>query len=128
MPSRPTKDLVIYGCIVLNRLASQLGVDLLQEDLEGKIDRILADRPASLSKEQIKQEIRSNHFMTTRVIEALERDGYVKVDRVEGRYAIAITHEGIFHIRRYNEFYKKVYQEQLRDHYRFRSPPYFLRE
>src|SRR5207247_9052812 len=30
MPSRPYKDLIIYGCFVLNRLVAELGIDLYQ--------------------------------------------------------------------------------------------------
>jgi len=128
MPSRPYKDYVIYGCFVLNRLVAELGVDLYQTGLEEKLDRILTDRTASLSKEEVKLEIRSNHVMTNKVIEALEKDGLVAVTAGEGRYRISITRAGILHIRKYNEFYRRIYQEQIRDHYRFRSPPYWLRE
>ena len=35
---------------------------------------------------------------------------------------------GALHVRRYNDFYRRVYQEQIRDHYRFRPPPYGLRD
>ena len=128
MPSRPYKDLVIYGCFVLNRLVSELGINLEQAGLEGKLDGLLAARPAFLTKEQIKREIRSNHYMTTKVIEALSREGLVRVETEEGRYRIHVTREGVLHVRRYNEFYRRVYQEQIRDHYRYRPPPGPLRE
>jgi len=52
----------------------------------------------------------------------------VTVEAVDGRYRIRITRDGVMHIRRYNEFYRKIYEEQIRDHYRFRPPPYWLRE
>ena len=128
MPSRPYKDYVIYGCFVLNRLVSVLGIDLDQEGLEAKIDGVLAERPVSISKEEVKREIRSNHVMTNKVIEALEKDGLVRVTLEEGRYRVSITKAGVLHIRKYNEFYRRIYQEQIRDHYRFRPPPYGLRE
>ena len=57
MPSRPYKDFVIYGCFVLNRLVAGLDIDLYQDRLEPKLDSILADRHASLSKEEVKREI-----------------------------------------------------------------------
>ena len=126
MPSRPYKDLVIYGCFVLNRLVAGLGIDLYQENLEVKLDAILP-RQAGISKEEVKREIKSNHFMTERVLEALVRDAYVTVEQVEGHYRVRITKEGVLHIRKYNEFYLKIYQEQIRDHYRFAKPPFWLR-
>ena len=127
MPSRPYKDFVIYGCFVLNRLVAELDVDLYQDGLESKLEAVLAARRASLSKEEVKREIRSNHVMTNKVIEALVKDGLVVVSQEEGRYRISITRAGVLHIRKYNEFYLRIYQEQIRDHYRYRPPPYWLR-
>jgi hypothetical protein len=127
MPSRPYKDLVIYGCFVLNRLVAEAGFDLYQEGLEGKLASLLENQDG-ISKEEVKREIRSNHFMTDRVIEALLKDRHVTVEQIDGRYRIRITREGVLHIRRFNEFYQKVYREQIRDHYRFARPPFWLRE
>jgi hypothetical protein len=127
MPSRPYKDLVIYGCFVLNRLVAGMGIDLYQEGLEEKLVRVLPTQ-RGMSKEEVKREIKSNHFMTDRVIEALQKDGHVTVEVVDGRYRIRITREGVVHIRRYNEFYLKIYQEQIRDHYRFMKAPFWLQE
>ena len=127
MPSRPYKDLVIYGCFVLNRLVADIRIDLYQDGLEAKLDSVLPTQEG-LSKEEVKREIKSNHFMTDRVIEALQKDGHVIVEAVEGRYRIRITRAGILHIRRYNEFYLKIYQEQIRDHYRYTQAPFWLRD
>src|SRR6266566_2512742 len=110
MPSRPYKDLVIYGCFVLNRLVADMRIDLYQDGLEAKRD------------------IKSNHFMTDRVIEGLQKDGHVTVEVVDGHYRIRITRDGVLHIRRYNEFYRKIYDEQIRDHYRFTKAPFWLRD
>ena len=127
MPSRPYKDLVIYGCFVLNRLVADMGIDLYQDGLEEKLTRLLPVQ-RGMSKEEVKREIKSNHFMTDRVIEALQKDGHVTIEVLEGRYRIRITRDGVMHIRRYNEFYHKIYEEQIRDHYRFTKPPFSLRE
>ena len=127
MPSRPYKDLVIYGCFVLNRLVSDLGIDLYQDGLEAKLDAILPTQ-AGISKEEVKREIKSNHFMTERVLETLVKEGHVTVESREGHYRVRITREGVAHIRKYNEFYRKIYQEQIRDHYRFTQAPFWLRE
>lgn len=127
MPSRPYKDLVIYGCFVLNRLVAGLGIDLYQENLEAKLDAVLP-RQEGISKEEVKREIKSNHFMTERVLEALLKDAYVAVEQAEGHYRVRITKAGVLHIRKYNEFYRKIYQEQIRDHYRFTKAPFWLQE
>ena len=127
MPSRPYKDLVIYGCFVLNRLVADMGIDLYQDGLEVKLEVLLLEQ-RGMSKEEVKREIKSNHFMTDRVIEALQKESHVTVEVLEGRYRIRITREGVLHIRRYNEFYMKIYNEQIRDHYRFTKAPFWLRE
>ncbi|HYU06037.1 MAG TPA: hypothetical protein VEM77_02520 [Thermoplasmata archaeon] len=127
MPSRPYKDLVIYGCFVLNRLVADMRIDLYQDGLEAKLDLVLPTQEG-LSKEEVKREIRSNHFMTDRVIEGLQKEGHVTVEVVDGRYRIRITRDGVLHIRRYNEFYRKIYDEQIRDHYRFTKAPFWLRD
>jgi len=127
MPSRPYKDLVIYGCFVLNRLVAALGVDLYQEGLERKLDGVLPGQPG-ISKEEVKREIKSNHFMTDRVLEHLLKDALVAIEAAEGRYRVRITREGVLHIRKYNEFYRKIYEEQIRDHYRYTKAPFWLRE
>jgi predicted transcriptional regulator len=127
MPSRPYKDLVIYGCFVLNRLVADLGIDLYQDGLEAKLD-VLLPTQRGMSKEELKREIKSNHFMTDRVIEALQKEGHVTVESIDGRYRIRITRDGILHIRHYNEFYRKIYNEQIRDHYRFTKAPFWLRD
>ncbi|HEV8594345.1 MAG TPA: hypothetical protein VGR51_02330 [Thermoplasmata archaeon] len=126
--ARPYKDLIIYGCFVLNRLVSELGINLAQEGLDEKLDALLAAHPVFVTKEQVKREIRSNHFMTTKVVEYLARERYVRVEEAEGRYRIFLTKEGLLHVRKYNEFYRRVYQEQIRDHYAYRPPPGPLRE
>ena len=127
MPSRPYKDLVIYGCFILNRLVAATGFDLAQDGLQEKLDGLLA-RQEGISKEEVKREIRSNHFMTDRVIDALVEDRNVTIEVSEGRYRIRITREGVLHIRKYNEFYRKIYEEQIRDHYRFSKAPFWLRD
>ncbi len=127
MPSRPYKDLIIYGCFVLNRLVADMGIDLYQENLEGKLAAILPQQ-RGVSKEEVKREIKSNHFMTERVLEALLKEAYVTVEMTEGHYRVRITKEGVMHIRKYNEFYRRIYQEQIRDHYRFTKAPFWLRE
>ncbi len=124
--SRIYKDSKIYCCFTLNRLVSDLGIDLYQTYLEEKLDEVLKEQ-RGLSKEEIKHEIRSNHFMTNKVIELLEGEGLVEVESKEGRYMIKITKAGVLYIRKYNEFFQKIYEEQIREHYRYRGIPYWAR-
>ena len=123
---RRYKDSKIYSCFVLNRLVSELGIDLYQSGLEDKLDALLAEQSAPLSKEDIKHEIRSNHYMTEKVINALLEDGLIRIEKEDGRYKIFITREGVLHARKFNEFYKELYREQIKDHYRFRKMPYWF--
>jgi predicted transcriptional regulator len=125
--ARTYKDYKIYCCLALNRLVSEMGIDLYQPELESKLDQILASWPKGVSKEDIKHEIRSNHFMTNKVIEELERQGLVRVEIKDGQYEIRITKEGILYIRRYNEFFLKIYEEQIRDHYKYHGMPHWTR-
>ena len=124
--SRTYKDQKIYCCFVLNRLVSEIGIDLYQTDLEQKIDHLLG-RQAGISKEEIKHEIRSNHFMTNKVIERLLEDRLVVVDRLDNRYQVRITGEGVLYARKYNEFFLSIYKEQIREHYQYRGLPHWAR-
>ncbi len=126
--SRPYKDYKIYCCFTLNRLVAELGINLYQPDLESKLDRLLNDNVPGISKEEVKHEIRSNHFMTNKVIEKLQEDGLVTVDLREGRYQVRITRQGVLYIRKYNEFFMNIYAEQIRDHYRYRGLPHWARD
>lgn len=123
---RRYKDSKIYGCFVLNRLVSELGIDIYQSGLEDKLDKLLEEHAKPLSKEDIKHEIKSNHYMTEKVIGWLKEDGFVRVEKIDGRYRIFITREGVLHIRKFNAFYNELYREQIKEHYRFREMPYWF--
>ena len=125
--SRTYKDHKIYCCFVLNRLVSELGIDLYQPDLEQKVDQILDAQKDGISKEEIKHEIRSNHFMTNKVIERLQEDGLVVVEYLDGRYQVSITREGVLYVRKYNEFFLSIYKEQIQEHFRYRGLPHWAR-
>jgi len=123
---RRYKDSRIYSCFVLNRLVSEMGIDLYQSGLEEKLDRLLEESARPLSKEELKHEIKSNHYMTEKVIEALLADDLIRIEKEDGRYRIFITKNGILHVRKFNDFYKELYREQIKDHYRFRQMPYWF--
>jgi hypothetical protein len=121
------KDYKVYACFALNRLAAELGIDIYQPDLESKLDALFSRPVPGVSKEAIKHEIRSNHYMTEKVVGHLLGEGLAEMERVENRYRIKITIKGLLHVRRFNELYVEMYDEFIRDHYRFSGPPLWLR-
>jgi predicted transcriptional regulator len=80
-----------------------------------------------VSKEDIKHEIRSNHYMTNKVLLKLESDGLVRITKVNNKYQIRITRKGILYLRRFNALYLELYKEQIRDHYKYVRPPAWVR-
>jgi predicted transcriptional regulator len=108
-------------------LASELDIDLYQDGLEYKLDAILQEKDAPLSKEDIKHEIKSNHVMTNKVLSKLEEDGFVTLTKKDKKYEIRITKEGVLHVRQFNEFYKRIYHEQISDHCKYREIPAWAR-
>jgi predicted transcriptional regulator len=104
----------------------ELDIDLYQEDIEEKIDDILSSSVSYLTKEDIKHEIRSNHYMTNKVIDQLVEDGFVEINKVEKTYRITITKKGVLHIRKYNTFYKQIYSDQIKEHFKFRELPHWF--
>jgi len=125
--TRRYKDYKIYCCFALNRLLTELDIDIFQMDLDEKLDSILASKDYKVTKEDIKHEIRSNHHMTNKVLEKLEEDGLVEILKNEKEYRIKITKKGVLHIRKYNEFYKEFYGELIQQHYAYRGLPIWLK-
>lgn len=123
------KGLEVYCCLALNRVAAQLGVDLSQPDLEDKLDGILASRGEGVPKVDITYELRSNHHMTNKVLDKLEEDGLVAIDKEERTYRVRITREGVLHLRKYNEFYSSIFKKYILDHYKYSNlPSWFVEE
>jgi predicted transcriptional regulator len=125
--ARVYKDYKVYCCFALNRLVSEFDIDIYQPGLDEKLDEVI-DGSRTLSKEEIKHEIRSNHFMTNKVIEKLEEDGLVEMEIEDGKYRIRITKEGIMHVRKYNQFFLNIYREQIKNHYRYGGMPHWARD
>ena len=129
MPSsKKYKDYRIYSCLILNRLVSELNIDLYQDDLEAKLDEILTQNNRGLTKGDIIHEIRSNHTMTNKILGMLVEDEFVTIEKFEKSYEIRITREGILHCLKFNEFYRKIYRDQIEDHYRFTGKPRWVTE
>jgi predicted transcriptional regulator len=112
----------LYCCFALNRLVQELDLDLGQEGLGSKVEAALRGQ-TGVTKSEIKYEMKTNNFMTNKVLAKLEQEGFVTVDRAEGGYSIKITKEGVMHVGRFNEFYWRVFHEHIVDHYRFRRMP-----
>lgn len=126
--SRRYKDYKIYSCFVLNQLVSALGIDIYQENLEGKIDAVLERREYKVTKADIMHEIRSNHNMTNKILQNLQEDGLITIEMEERSFRIYITHKGILHIREFNKYFLQIYAEQIKDHYRYRGIPPWARK
>jgi predicted transcriptional regulator len=125
------KGLEVYCCLALNRIAQQLGIDLNQADLEPKLDDILKDRNKGVPKVELSYELRSNHYMTNKVLEVLEEEGLVTVVKVpDGReYEVKITKKGVLHLSKFNQFYSVIFKKYIIDHYRYSSlPSWFVQE
>ena len=123
------KGLEVYCCLALNRVASQLGIDLNQADLESKLDGILEERASGVPKVDISYELRANHHMTNHVLEVLEEDGLIEVSREEREYRVRITRKGAMHLRKYNMFYSSIFKRYIVDHYKYSQlPSWFVPE
>jgi len=113
----------LYICLALNRLVSELDIDLYQEGLEEKIDEILEERNVKVPKVEISYEIKSNHHMTNKILDRLEDMKLIVIEKDGRSYNISITREGVMYIRKYNEFYISMYEDIIKDHYRYRPIP-----
>jgi predicted transcriptional regulator len=117
------KSWELYMCLALNRLVMELDLDIYQDGLEEKLDDILAEKAARLPKSEISYEIKSNHQMTNKILNKLEEMGLIKMEFEDPSYSISITKEGVLYLRKYNEFYISMYEETIRDHYKYRQIP-----
>ncbi|HLF06641.1 MAG TPA: hypothetical protein VI893_05665 [Thermoplasmata archaeon] len=125
--ARAYKDHKIYMCFALNRIVAELRIDIYQPELEVKIDGVLSTASYRVTKEDIKHEIRSNHFMTEKVLEKLKEEGLIEIAQVGKEYQIRITKPGVLHVRKFNEFYKVMYREQILQHYAYRGLPWWFK-
>jgi predicted transcriptional regulator len=126
--ARRYKDYKVYSCFVLNQLVSALGIDIHQNGLEDRIDEILSRAEYRVTKADIMHEIRSNHTMTNKILDILLQDGHITLEKEERSYRIHITRAGVLHIREFNKFYLKIYEDAIKDHYRFRGVPPWARK
>ncbi|WP_455392990.1 hypothetical protein [[Eubacterium] cellulosolvens] len=119
------KSWELYICLALNRLVMELDIDLYQADLEDKLDEILTEKPVKVPKSEISYEIKSNYQMTNKILNKLNGMGLIEIEQDEQTraYNISITKEGVLYIRKYNEFYISMYEEIIRDHYKYRPIP-----
>ena len=126
------KSWELYMCLALNRLVMELGIDLYQDGLEDKLEVILAEFKDSgkgkVPKSEISYEIKSNYQMTNKILKKLEGMGLIEMEQDERSYNISITKKGVLYIRKYNEFYISMYEDIIRDHYRYRPIPAWFKE
>ena len=119
------KSWELYMCLALNRLVMELDIDLYQDGLEDKLDKLLTEKSMKLPKSEISYEIKSNYQMTNKILNKLEDMGLIRIEQSEAErsYDISITKEGVLYIRKYNEFYISMYEDIIRDHYKYRPIP-----
>ena len=120
----------LYMCLALNRLVMELDIDLYQEGLEDKLDEILAQAEgrSKVPKSEIGYEIKSNYQMTNKILKKLKDMELIEIEQIERSYNISITKKGILYIRKYNEFYISMYEDIIRDHYKYRPIPSWFKE
>ena len=117
------KSWELYICLALNRLVMELDIDLYQAGLEEKIDEIFSKSSSKVPKSEISYEIKSNYQMTNKILNKLKKMGLIEIDQSERSYNISITKKGVLYIRKYNEFYISMYEDIIRDHYKYRPIP-----
>lgn len=120
---RRYKSWELYACIALNRLAGELDIDIYQPDIERALDDVFKGPVPSLPKVEISYEIKSNHHMTEKVLDKLESDGFVTITKDERTYRISITRNGVMYLRRFNAYFVQMYNDIIRDHYRYKQLP-----
>ncbi len=117
------KNWELYACLALNRLAEELNIDIYQSNLEDVLDDVFDDDVPNLPKYEISHEIKSNHHMTNKVLNNLEEDGLIEIDKGERKYKISITKEGVKYLKKFNAYFVHMYEELIRDHYKYRRLP-----
>ena len=122
MTKRAYKTSELYCCFALNRLIQELDIDLYQEGLEEKLDDLLPNQQG-VTKGEIKYEIKTNNFMTNKVLKKLEDEKFIVMAKEPGGYRITITKEGVLHIIKFNEFYWQMFKGHIQEHYKFRNLP-----
>ena len=119
---KPYKSYELYCSFALNRLASELDINIYQDFDNGKIIEIL-DAQNGVSKGEIKHEIKSNNHMTNKVLQKLQKEDLVKIEEAEGGFNIKITKKGILHVKKFNEFYWEMFSDHIIEHYKYRKLP-----
>ncbi|MCI4367900.1 MAG: hypothetical protein L3K08_09115, partial [Thermoplasmata archaeon] len=123
---RSYKGYRVYAYIALAGLFAELDLDLGAAGLESKVLEVLGRGSGRVSKEEILHAIRSNSFMTDKVLEYLVAEKFVTVGRDERGYDIRITSAGVAHLVRYHQFYRDLYRRELAEHYRYVRPPSWI--
>ena len=116
------KSYELYCSFALSRLVAELNINVYQDWEEDKINDILAQQKG-VSKGDIKYEIKSNNYMTNKVLSKLEKEGLIESVRLEDRYNIKITKKGLLHVKKFNEFYWEMFSEHIIQHYKYRQLP-----
>lgn len=130
-PKKQYKSWELYTFLALQRLAEELDIDIYQPGLEDKIDKIFSsykDGVPSVTKVEISYEIKSNHCMTNKVLDKLVSDGLAIIKKDDRTYRVSITKKGVLHLRKFSSYFIMMYNDLIRDHYRYRRLPSWFEE
>jgi len=125
---RRYKSWELYTCLALNRLAEELDIDIYQPHIDDLLDKIFEKEVPSIAKVEISYEIKSNHQMTNKVLDKLIKDQMVLASKDNRTYHISITKKGVIYLRKFNSYFIALYEEMIRDHYRYRQLPKWFHE
>jgi predicted transcriptional regulator len=129
MSNKQYKSWELYTCLALNRLAHELGIDIYQSNIEPVLNEIFQNKVPGIPKAEISYEIKSNHQMTNKVLEKLESDNLICIEKIEKKYQISITKKGVLYLRKFNVLFATMYKDQIYQHYRYQQiPNWFKRQ
>ncbi|MCI4351726.1 MAG: hypothetical protein L3K15_09490 [Thermoplasmata archaeon] len=127
MNVRPYRGFRVYSYIALSRLFYALNLDLEQEDLLDRAPERIQAPHERISKGEILHAVRSNSYMTDKVLRYLVAQGHATIVKDAQGYDVRITVSGVEHLRRFHALYQSMYSEELNGHYRYAGPPPWLR-
>lgn len=82
-------------------------------------------RPAT--KGELARELRANHYMLTRVLQALVDDGLARVDAArDGAHAVTLTDAGTRYLAEHGASLGQLFADAVATHYRYGRVPAWL--
>ncbi len=125
---RKYKNRDLYVCLTLNKLVSEMDVDVNQDSLEESLDLLVYNQDG-LPKNMISKEIRTNYVQTRKILEFLQTKGFITMEPTERSHNVKITKSGVLFIRKSNFYFAQTYADTIQEHFQFtRLPAWFRSE